>query len=196
VHRILGVGVAVGFLVVFGAAGCAVRGLSATLGGDDPEAGIPWSAERLRWSDFQGAPPPGIPNLALTVYRWAVSVRCVGTEFTFSVESRFMPRSSWVARPLLASPMTSRRALQHEQTHFDLAEVHARRLRQFFADLPAACERPTDELEALAQPFLADDNREQERYDSETRNGRDELRQIAWDRDVERRLAALRGYAN
>ena len=173
---------------------CATRGLTSTLDGD-PTTGIPWSATRLRWSDFRGAPPPGIPNLALTVYRWAVSVNCTGSDFSYRVQSRFLTQASWVSRALLTSPTASRRALEHEQTHFDLSEVHARRLRQFYAGLPEPCRRTTDELEALAGPYLAADDADQERYDADTRNGRDELRQARWDAEVQRWLIELTEFA-
>jgi hypothetical protein len=180
--------------IVGASAACAPVGTDAA-DPSSPTEGFPWSERRLSWGDFRGMPPTGIPNIALTAYRWSVSVECVGPTFTYRIQSVFLPRVSWVATPLVSS-RNSGRALRHEQTHFDLSEVHARRLRQFLAGLSDPCGESDGALKTLTAPFLAEDAAEQQRYDEQTRNGRDELRQAAWDEDIERRLEALKAYAD
>ncbi len=82
----------------------------------------------------------------------------------------------------------NRSALGHEQTHFDLAEVHVRRMRQSFNALPDACRKTNRELTALAQRLLQEEKAEQQRYDAETGHGLRAAPQATWSREVARRL--------
>jgi predicted secreted Zn-dependent protease len=81
-----------------------------------------------------------------------------------------------------------RTALGHEQTHFDIAELHARRIRRYFGALPDACRKTDPELTELTQRLLREEKTEQQRYDAETQHGLRTAEQAAWSRDVARRL--------
>jgi hypothetical protein len=75
-----------------------------------------------------------------------------------------------------------RSLLAHEQLHFDLTELWARRIRELFKTLPAAC-RTSGALHALDVTIAElerDWQDEQKRYDKETANGVDAGRQKAW----------------
>ncbi|PYO92714.1 MAG: hypothetical protein DMD58_01410, partial [Gemmatimonadetes bacterium] len=73
-------------------------------------------------------------------------------------------------------------------THFDLAEVHARRMQRAFGDLARPCARTDAELSALAQRLTQEEKAEQRRYDEETNHGLLADQQAAWSRDVAQRL--------
>jgi predicted secreted Zn-dependent protease len=81
-----------------------------------------------------------------------------------------------------------RSTLGHEQTHFDLAEVHARSMARYFAALANACRKTDDELTNLAGLLIQDEKAEQQRYDVETDHGLRSDRQAAWTVEVARRL--------
>lgn len=156
---------------------------------------FPWSAaRRLAWRDFQGAPPTtaGGPQGAMTAYTLYYAWKCRGGEsFDFLAIAGFRPRASWVKNIILNDTAQNRSALIHEQTHFDLAEVHARTMRRRFAALSAPCRKTDAELEAIARRFVQDEKAEQRRYDEETNNGRLDGPQAAWTETVRRRLAIL-----
>jgi len=148
-----------------------------------------WSAGRpLAWSDFQGSPPSAGSEGAKTSYTVYSAWKCRGEVFEFRVIAGFRPRQSWVKAIILNDSTQRRTVLRHEQTHFDLAEVHARLMRRGYRDLARPCARTDAELSALAQRLALEEKAEQRRYDAETNHGLLAEQQAAWSRDVARRL--------
>jgi predicted secreted Zn-dependent protease len=82
------------------------------------------------------------------------------------------------------------------QTHFDLAELHARKMRKAIAALADPCAMTEDQRRAVVSPFIDEDRETQRRYDRETSNGRDVRWQAEWIRNVSLQLDALRRYAD
>jgi Bacterial protein of unknown function (DUF922) len=153
------------------------------------DSAFPWSAaRRLRWSDFRGQPPRGGQEGAKTAYALFYAWKCRAEAFEFRVTAAFRPRQSWVKAVIVNDSAQNRSALGHEQTHFDLAEVHVRRMRQSFNALPDACRKTNRELTALAQRLLQEEKAEQQRYDAETGHGLRAAPQATWSREVARRL--------
>ena len=150
---------------------------------------FPWSAgRRLAWSDFQGSPPSEGSEGAKISYTLYSGWKCKGAAFEFRMIAGFRPRQSWVKAVVLNDSMQRRTVLGHEQTHFDLAEVHARRMQRAFCDLARPCARTDAELSALAQRLTQEEKAEQRRYDEETNHGLLADQQAAWSRDVAQRL--------
>jgi len=141
---------------------------------------IVWSAgRRLRWSDFRASPPRGKEIRALS--GWTIEpsgLRC-GADGTFDARVRavFLPDRSWVRGA------ASGALLAHEQGHFDLAEVYARRLRRRLRDevtpycpgkaAAAAAQRVYDDVLDAAE-------RESARYDADTDHGQRSEQQRRW----------------
>ena len=153
--------------------------------------GVKWSASRpLTWDDFKGPIVNAeVAEAAHLEYGLFYGVRCTGRALRFEVVAAMLPGDSWVKRSVIESPADNARTLKHEQTHFDLAEVHARKMRRYFAGLYEPCLRSNEDLAALADGLIKAEAAEQHRYDEETRNGRRADRQQAWDADVAARLA-------
>ena len=158
----------------------------------DPMAGsFAWSPTRqLNWSDFRGRPNLMSPMTATTSYVISFEARCVGDDFSFSVESRFLPTQSWVKNEHILD-RTSDRTLNHERTHFDLSEVQARRARKGLASLKSPCALPDEERDRLMVPYLKDDAGVQAQYDRETMHGTLLARQGQWDERVRTWLREL-----
>jgi hypothetical protein len=156
---------------------------------------IPWSAtRRLSWNDFQGIAPTRGDASALTSYSLFHGAACTGKTFEFRVVAAFLPRQSWVQPSVLGSAIENSRTLRHEQTHFDLSEVHARRMRRYFSELFEPCVKTAEELDALAQKYVREESAAQRRYDEETNHGRVPKKQTEWDAEVGRLLASLGKY--
>lgn len=150
---------------------------------------FPWSAARpLTWRDFQGSPPTEGSEGAMTAYTLYSAWKCRGDAFEFRVIAGFRPRLSWVKPVVVNDSVQRRTVLGHEQTHFDLAEVHARRMRQTFGSLTRPCAKTDAELSALAQRLTREEKAEQRRYDAETNHGLRASQQTAWSAGVARRL--------
>jgi hypothetical protein len=152
------------------------------------DSAFAWSARRLMWSDFRGRPASDGREVAKTGYALFYGWKCRGEAFDFQVIAAFRPRQSWVKTIVLNDSALRRTALGHEQTHFDIAELHARRIRQYFAALPDACRKTDPELTELTQRLLREEKTEQERYDVETQHGLRAAEQTSWSREVARRL--------
>lgn len=153
------------------------------------DSAFPWSAaRRLRWSDFRGQPPSRGEEGAKTAYALFYAWKCRGEAFEFRVIAAFRPRLSWVKAVIVHDSAQSRSALGHEQTHFDLTEMHARKMRQYFNALPDACRKTDQELTAVARRLLQEEKEEQQRYDAQTEHGLHAAQQATWSRDVAKRL--------
>jgi len=150
---------------------------------------IAWTAgRRLTWNDFQGDPPTDGSEGAKTSYTLYSAWKCRGSAFEFRVIAGFRPRQSWVRGVVLNDTTQRRTVLGHEQTHFDLAEVHARIMRRAFGDLTQPCAKTDAQLSALAQRLTQEEKAEQRRYDAETNHGLRASQQGAWSAAVARRL--------
>jgi len=153
------------------------------------DSAFPWSARRrLTWSDFRARPPGDGDEVAKTAYTLFYAWKCRGDAFDFRAIAAFRPRQSWVKAIALNDAVLRRSTLGHEQTHFDLAEAHARRMRGYFRTLAGACGKTDEELRALAGQLIQAEKAEQRRYDAETDHGQRSERQAAWTDEVARRL--------
>ena len=153
------------------------------------DSAFPWSpTRRLTWNDFRGRPPREGEEVAKTAYTLFYAWKCQGESFDFRIIAAFRPRQSWVKPVMLEDTILRRSALGHEQTHFDLAEVHARRIQRYFAALAGACRKTDPELRDLVGRLVNEEKTEQQRYDAETNHGLRPDRQAAWTAEVARRL--------
>ena len=88
-----------------------------------PPMSILWSAtRRLTWPDFQAPPQMSSEAAAMTAYAITYEANCDGSSLNARIVSAFLPEQSWVKPTLLIRSPQSERALNHEQTHFDLSE--------------------------------------------------------------------------
>lgn len=157
---------------------------------------IPWATRRpLTWADFKGRPPVVASQVvAETAYTLIQGAVCTGSKFDFRVVAAFRPKDSWVRPTMLRTAADSAHALRHEQTHFDITEVHARRLRRYFSELMAPCRISTGDLEAAAARIGRDEKAAQAQYDAETDHGRAANQQARWEKDIAAQLLALAKY--
>ncbi len=159
------------------------------------DGGIPWDRARpIRWADFQGTAPDTGAEGAQTAYSLLYGVSCTGSAFSYDVSAVFLPGRSWVRSLVLADPDEARRTLRHEQTHFDLTEVHARRLRKVLHDVYDPCRAGRADVSSEAERVIAAESDAQRRYDDETRHGLDAAHQRAWDQDVTGWLSELEAF--
>jgi len=159
----------------------------------DDSGRIVWSREiPLVWADFEGKPPVRAAEASGSCVGFAVLWECPGGELTFEVKATFDPAESWV-KPGAQDPGL----LRHEQLHFDLTELFARRLRKRFTDLRDPCKNPRDTRQVLDRA-VADTYGEwqeaQSRYDAETRSGTDAATQRVWERKTGQDLEALEAF--
>jgi hypothetical protein len=158
---------------------------------DDP---IVWSATRkLTWDDFKAKPRRELDG-ARSAISHTIQTGCRNGALQARVLTLFHPEQSSVTYRIISSGLASRVGLAHEQLHFDLAEVFARRIRQMYTELAQPCPRSDDALQALADPILLELQAEQRRFDDQTSRGELEARQIDWAKKIAAALDALKTF--
>ena len=99
-------------------------------------------------------------------------------EVDCTVETFFYPDSSWY-RPEHANDII----LSHEQLHFDISELFARRMRQRIARYRFTT-RAKGEMKRIYESVIREMREFQRRYDLETDYSRDAARQAEWNRMI------------
>lgn len=154
---------------------------------------IVWSANRpLTWADFKSKPTPADRLAALTSATIDVQAGCNDFVFTSSVRAVFVPTESWVRDSATATP----NLLRHEQLHFTITELHARRMRQKIALLKLDCKRLQPTFKNATNAIFAEWQKEEARYDQETNHGLNLDKQKTWEIQVKQRLVLLEQYAS
>ncbi len=152
---------------------------------------VEWSETRkLRRSDFKGsmAVQSGIAARSAVVIK--ASWVCEGSRLVPDIRAIFDSSRSWWKGGTRDDGLL----LQHEQTHFDLAETIARKLREQFAQLTDACTRygGTVPLAAVVEDFQRELDELQTRYDRETGFGLDARMQWSWTSKTQQALKPRR----
>jgi len=185
-----------------------IEGEETTQNTTDAESALKvWAADDpLVWADFQASAVGG-RFAAQTVWSWqsqnrmlvncsqapAQLWRCVASLDNPVVQAIFLKEFSWVT----ASGRLSRDLLAHEQGHFDLVEVYARRMTVDLQVLDVTVENE-DRLQAETEAFNGLDGAaqglinqwseqaiaEQERYERETNHGTVRSAQTRWQAQI------------
>lgn len=148
---------------------------------------ISWKEnQRLKWTDFQGKPDKNNPFAATTVtgihFKYSYSVKGDSSEFDFSVESFFDRKKSWYKKDRVNTHV-----LQHEQTHFDITELHARKLRKILNEATFSS-NPKQEMEQLYLQIEEERQTMQNRYDMETNHSQIHEQEFQWQEFVSKEL--------
>ncbi|WP_460219139.1 DUF922 domain-containing protein [Psychroserpens sp. MEBiC05023] len=149
---------------------------------DDPkiyESQIEWRADRkLTWDDFKGEPDlENFPNaLAVTNSGFGYeSAKNLFKDGKLFVQSIFNTDRSWVL-PHAKNDYV----LRHEQIHFDLTEIYARKLRKAFSDAKINSSKLYRANE-IFNKIYAELRFKQEQYDEETLRGEKTDIQEKWE---------------
>ena len=150
--------------------------------------GMPWDpAYRIQWEDFRATPPDSQRVAATTASGISYSYRTRGQagayQLDYEVTAFFYPDRSWYHPELCDSVV-----LSHEQLHFYISEIYARKMRDILGSRTFG-----PNVRAEVRQVFAGINRElsefQQRYDRETDYSRDHEAQARWNRLIAERLA-------
>ncbi|PQB04761.1 DUF922 domain-containing protein [Aureitalea marina] len=149
---------------------------------------ILWSEERkLTWEDFRGTPQSWGTYVASTSsgisFSYSIGVRGGQLDLKYSVESNFYPQSSWYNPDEVNDYI-----LRHEQTHFDISELHARIFRKVLSETAFDLD-PQDELSDLYEEVEQARRAMQQLYDKETDHSNIREAEERWVRYVGDRMA-------
>lgn len=106
----------------------------------------------------------------------------------FKILSKFEKYNSYVL-------LKTEYLLKHEQLHFDIVEVHARKLRKEYLLLKKE-KAELDDYLLLFQKSLKDLSKYQNLYDAETLHSKNKINQQKWNEKVKTELKMLEAYRN
>ena len=152
------------------------------------ETAIAWSESySLTWSDFQGFPSVNSDAVAITAsgitFSYSIkktSVRVVS--FDTQVDAHFYPEKSWY-KPNHAD----NHILAHEQYHFNITELFARKFRQRIAQVKIS-QSLSENLDRIHQEINKELSEFQELYDAETNYSRNFEEQTKWQDRIDNAL--------
>lgn len=160
------------------------------------EERLGWKENVLTWSDFKGTPDPASPFAANTSsgisYGWSMKGSAAGKEYTYEVTSFFIPGKSWVK-----GGSASANLLSHEQLHFDITELFARKLRKALTefDFDNARDLKAD-LQALYKHAEKERALMQQKFDVETRHSMNAAAQLEWQKLIKEELSKLEKFSS
>jgi len=151
---------------------------------------IYWSPDhRLTWNDFEGVPAYERHNVsAITSSGIVHYAGCKDGQIIYKVQAYFEKNESWVK-----SEARTEHHLSHEQIHFDITELYARRLRKALGDRRFKCGEE-QAFEAFVGNFLENWETEQEAYDLITQHSLAPARQKEWYYKIAMELDLLSTY--
>lgn len=153
---------------------------------------IPWDENRpLTWNDFKGP-----VDKKSSFYASACAGIYLKTEqsgdgnITVLAETFFDPAKSWYLKKY-----ADEKLLEHEQRHFDIKEIYARRFigRVLETDL-AAEKNPLEKIQKIYRQTLVEMNDFDDLYDRETKHSVNKEQQTTWNDKINRLLEESRAY--
>ncbi len=157
---------------------------------------IVWSKSRkLTWNDFQGKISNDKTHEVINVYKEseedaarsrvaiALYYQCDGSKANHTVRAEFEKNNSWYY-----PKHNTDAVLSHEQLHFDITELYARKLRAKLASLKNPCDKSS-----VGTVYQANENAFVEfmkQYDIETSHGVNKQKQSEWEAKIYNLLSA------
>ena len=156
------------------------------------EESILWSPnKRLSWKNFEGKVPPDAVPAATTAsgvsYKYSANLLHYEVELDFEVSAFFYPRESWYKPEVCDDNI-----LQHEQLHFDISELYARKMR-FRLERTAFSENVKQEIRDIYREILKELEDFQDQYDWETNFSRNSEAQQEWNARIAEALERTQG---
>jgi hypothetical protein len=140
---------------------------------------LQWNENRqLTWEDFQGVPNADDDFVASTNsgISFSFSYKVTNGKMTMDYEvlCNFYPELSWYKPDLVNDYI-----LKHEQTHFDISELYARKLRKAMEETTFS-NNPKEEVNQLYQNLEGARRQMQLKYDFETDHSKNEPVETQW----------------
>ncbi len=143
---------------------------------------VDWSASRrLHWSDYKGTPDPRSDAAASTTTIIGVDYKIGRSDFSYTIQCRFSRDKSWGLHKTTY-------ILQHEQGHFDIAEVYARKLNEALHNYDFNYGTYNRDLNQIYNRVMREKENMQNQYDRETNHSIKKDKQTEWLGRIEQML--------
>ena len=154
------------------------------------EGFINWSEDkRLKWEDFKAAPQKIGDVAALTATHLGFSYNVVNGKISYKIECRFETNRSW-------GMVKNNWILNHEQGHFDIAEIYSRKLFKAISAYQFSKTTFQKDLDTIYKKLVDEKDQYQQLYDLETNYSRNKSEQEEWLIKIKNDLTALNSWAD
>jgi len=151
---------------------------------------LDWSASRkLTWNDYKASPDPESDAAASTTSYLAIEYNITSSSFGYKIQSRFSKTRSWGLHKTAY-------ILSHEQGHFDLAEIFARKLNKQMSEYRFNKRTYQQDLNKIYQDILDEKENMQNDYDKETNHSINKEKQAEWLKKIAALLEEYAAYAD
>lgn len=166
----------------------------------DNDTILSWSASRkLTWDDFKAKKDPNRYGLndAMTIYKLEILPETVLVDEEDRIQGHekmdivtyFFKKKSWTVK------RKDMRLLVHEQLHFDIAELFARKMRKEFYKLKKNKVDTFSAYQSVYTTLWKSCRMYQKQYDDETKHSRDLVRNEKWVEKIYKELQLLEEYS-
>ena len=148
---------------------------------------IPWNTERkLSWEDFLAPSPVNTSDAALTTTYVGFSFSKTRDVISYKIECKFQKSRSW-------GRVKTDYILKHEQGHFDIAEIFARKLNKEIKEYLAK-NNNHEGMNPIYSKLMQEKRDMQALYDSESNHSINKTKQAEWNEKIEDLLDELESY--
>lgn len=156
---------------------------------------IKWKPNRpLSWEDFKATPDTSNSYSANTnsgiSYNWNYSTASGQPILEHEVHTNFYPGKSWVKEI-----QDKEYLLAHEQLHYDISELHARKLRQALQHYEPG-RNIRQELKRIYKTIESQRVAMQNEFDQETSHSENKAAEMRWRSFVKKELEKLADYSS
>lgn len=135
-------------------------------------------------SDFKAKADTKSPYFAMTYTKISHAIRIENNQLNIQLYHIFDSQKSWMKKAKADSAL-----LAHEQLHFDLSELYARKTQMKLQQMKPS-KNVIKQINELISKELTELNQEQDRYDEETQHGILDEKQKIWSEEVGNALKA------
>lgn len=149
---------------------------------------IPWQdGRKLSWNDYYGKPDPESDAAASTSTNLGVQYSFNNNTFQYKINCSFSKNKSWAR-------YKNDFILSHEQGHFDITEIFARRLNKALSEYRFNQKSYRNDLDKIYRDIMGEKDKMQDLYDHETDYSRNKEKQIEWLKKIEGMLKGLKEF--
>jgi len=151
---------------------------------------IEWSpVKRLTWDDYLAKPSSVSDAAAITSTALGVEYHLKNNALTYTISCRFSKTNSWGRHK-------TDYILQHEQGHFDITELFARKLAKELKAYKFNPGKVQEDVSRIYKKVMDEKEEYQNKYDKETDFSRNKEQQAEWLEKIRDELDDLDEYAN
>src|SRR4030095_8264443 len=150
---------------------------------------IKWDENiKLTLDDFKAAPRQMGSTAAMTTTHLGFSYNVANGKITYKIDCQFEKNKSW-------GLVKNDWILKHEQGHFDIAEIFARKLNKDVGEYQFNKASFQKDLDAIYKSVVDAKEKFQQQYDDETDYSRNKPKQEEWFKKIESELKENKTWA-